>query len=128
MILIHPPIAKPSEPPAGIAKLIGALNLHTITCTVVDANFEGIMSLLKAPQEIQDTWTKRAIHHLTGNLSSLSNKQTYTNLDRYKRAVADVNRVLDMSAGSSGVQMSLANYQDHKLSPVRSIDLIRASE
>jgi hypothetical protein len=128
MILIHPPIAKPSEPPAGIAKLSGALNRHTITCRVVDANFEGIMSLLKAPQKPQDTWTKRAIHHLTGNLASLSNKQTYSNLDRYKRAVADVNRVLDMSAGSSGIQVSLANYQDHKLSPVRSIDLIRASE
>ncbi|MBT8490520.1 MAG: radical SAM protein [Deltaproteobacteria bacterium] len=128
MILIHPPVAKLSEPPAGIAKLIGALNRHTITCRVVDANFEGIMSLLRAPQELRDTWTKRAFHHLTGNLASLSDKRTYTNLDRYKRAVADVNRVLGMSARSFGIQLSLANYQDHKLLPVRSIDLIRASE
>jgi hypothetical protein len=28
MILIHPPVAKPCEPPAGIAKLCGSLNHH----------------------------------------------------------------------------------------------------
>jgi hypothetical protein len=128
MILIHPPVAKPSEPPAGIAKLKGALNRHKITCRVVDANFEGIMSFLKAPQEFQDTWTKRAIRHLSGNLAALSDKQTYKNLDRYKRAVADVNRVLGMSAGSAGIQLNLVNYQDQKLSPVRSRDFIRVSE
>ena len=38
MLLIHPPIAKPCEPPAGVAMLAGALKAHDIPYTVIDAN------------------------------------------------------------------------------------------
>ena len=71
MILIHPPVAKPSEPPAGIAKLCGGLNHHGIKYRVLDANLEGLLSLLKTPPVSQDTWTYRAFRHLSGHLVSL---------------------------------------------------------
>ena len=128
MILIYPPVAKPCEPPAGLAKLVGVLNHHDVACRVVDANIEGILSLLNVPLTSSDTWTKRASRHLSANLVSLTRWQVYKNIDRYKRAVMDVNRVFDVTVRSRGVHASLANYQDHKLSPVRSVDLIRASE
>lgn len=47
MILIHPPFAKPCEPPAGIAKLCGALNQYGIKYRVLDANLNGLLSLLR---------------------------------------------------------------------------------
>ena len=40
----------------------------------------------------------------------------------------DINRVLEVTASQSGAHLSLANYLDRTLSPVRSADLVRASE
>jgi len=42
IILIHPPIAKCSEPPAGIARLSGCLKANNIQHEIIDANMEGI--------------------------------------------------------------------------------------
>ena len=49
MLLIFPPVAKPCEPPAGIAKLAGALKAHGVPCTVLDANLEGMLVPSKGP-------------------------------------------------------------------------------
>ena len=71
MLLIFPPVAKPSEPPAGIAKLAGALKAHGIACTVLDANLEGLLYLLRQPNAASDTWTRRAIRNVRQNLDSI---------------------------------------------------------
>jgi radical SAM superfamily enzyme YgiQ (UPF0313 family) len=134
MILIHPPLVKPCEPPAGIAKLAGALKSHQVKYTFVDANLECILNLLKeghkknASMEPSDRWTLRARRHVESNLASLTTWQGYGNMDRYKRAVNDVNRVLERSVLQDGVRLNLSNYLDEKRSPVRSADLLRASE
>ena len=41
MLLIYPPVAKPCEPPAGLAYLAGALRGNDLPCTLLDANLEG---------------------------------------------------------------------------------------
>jgi len=128
VILIHPPVAKPCEPPAGIAKLCGALNHHGIRYGVLDANLEGLLSLLKASPVPSDTWTSRAFRHLSKHLSSLSSWEVYQENGRYRRAVKDLNRLLEMAGRSSGVRLGLTNYQHDELSPARSTDLIRAAE
>lgn len=134
MILIHPPIVKPCEPPAGIATLAGYLKHHGVKCRVVDANLEGILSLLSRdrvrnlPMHMSDRWTIRACRHLESNLMSLTSREGYGNLERYKRAVRDINRVLEASASHTGVRLSLSNYLDQEYSPVRSVDLMKASE
>ena len=51
MILIHPPVVKPCEPPAGLAKLAGVMYDHDIPCKVIDANLEGLSSLLLEGEE-----------------------------------------------------------------------------
>ena len=58
MLLINPPVTKPCEPPAGIAKISGFLKGHGIKHTVLDANLEGIYSILKEKPALYDTWTK----------------------------------------------------------------------
>lgn len=128
MILVHPPVAKPCEPPAGIARLCGALKRHGVRNRVIDANLEGLLFLLKGPPASSDPWTARAFRNLSGNLASLRSWSVYHNLDRYKRAVIDLNRLLKMSAAADIVRLDLANYGHQALSPVRSDDLIRAAE
>jgi hypothetical protein len=128
MLLIFPPVAKPGEPPAGIAKLAGALSLHGVPVAVLDANIEGMLFLLGGQLSGKDTWTRRAVKNAAVNLAALRNPATYGSIDRYRRAVMDVNRVLEMSGSHEGVAVSLVDYQDRKLSPVRSADLIEAAE
>jgi len=128
MILIHPPVTKPCEPPPGIAKLLGILSHYRVKCDLLDANLEGLLFLLRQPGRSSDRWTQRAFRHLPGNLAAVKNWRTYRNLDRYKRAVLDLNRAFEMSSPSAQIRLSLANYQHQKLSPVKSGDLLRAAE
>lgn len=128
MILIHPPVAKPGEPPAGIAMLAGALASRGIPCTLLDANLEGLLFLLDRPRSAGDTWTRRAHANRARNIAALRDAATYRSGDRYRRAVHDVNRVLALSSPDSGATVGLADYRHATLSPLRSSDLIAASE
>jgi hypothetical protein len=128
MILIHPPVAKSCEPPAGIARLCGALNHHGIRHRVLDANLEGLLTLLEIPPISLDTWTSRALRHLPGHLGLLRGWDAYRNEDRYRRAIKDLNRLLEMTSRSCRARLSLANYEHETLSPARSTDLVRAAE
>jgi len=126
MLLIHPPIAKPCEPPAGIARLAGALRGHGLPCTLLDASLEGLLFLLAAPHPAVDNWSRRAVRTAAANLAALRTPELYRNADRYQRAVADINRVLEL-AGRPRLQLGLANYQDESLSPINSADLLKAA-
>ncbi len=128
MLLIFPPVAKPCEPPAGIALLAGVLRGHGVPCTLLDANLEGLLSLLAAPPVPSDTWGRRACRGLGDNLAALKDPQLYTNPDRYQRAVADLGRILDLVGRPHGLGLTLANYQDQLLSPLKSVDLLRAAQ
>ena len=132
VILVYPPVSKPSEPPAGIARLAGFLRGHGLKTILLDANFEGMMYLLRSAglcsPEAPDTWSKRALRHWPKNIALLKDSRMYAHIARYKRVVADMNRVLEVSALSSGATVGLANYQSSSLSPLRSTDLMRAAE
>jgi len=127
MLLIHPPQAKPCEPPAGVARLAGALRGNGYQCTLLDANLEAQLHLLTGDITGEDTWSRRAIRNCRGNLAALRAPELYDNIDRYSRAVADLNRVLEITAPPN-VSLNLANYQDLDFSPHRSSDLLEAAE
>lgn len=127
MLLIFPPVAKPCEPPAGVALLAGVLHGHGLPCTLLDANLEGFFALLKHPLAPTDTWGKRACRSLEENLAGLQGGDLYANPDRYRRAVADVGKVADLIGKQHGVGLSLANYQEVELSPLLSADLRQAA-
>jgi hypothetical protein len=130
IILIHPPIAKCSEPPAGIGKLSACLNENGVNHKVIDANLEGILYLLKhTPNNTTtDRWTTRAVKNLEHNLVALQDIVTYQSKSRYQRAVMDINHLLNVAGKSWHVDLSLADYHDQSLSPVKSADLISAAE
>lgn len=123
MLLINPPVCKACEPPAGIAKLAGALRSHGHPCTLLDLNMEGLHSLLQHAPDENDTWSRRALRNRDTNLAALCTPQLYENFSRYKRAVADINRLVERAGKRHDVHINLANYQDDSLSPVKSEDL-----
>ncbi len=120
-------MAKPSEPPAGIARLAGALRAHGAPCRVIDANLEGLLWLLEKAAPADDTWSRRALGHRDRHLTALRTPGTYENHDRYGRAVSDLERLLSLAGKSDGIRAGLANYSDTRLSPVRSADLLTAA-
>jgi len=128
ILLIHPPLSKSCEPSPGIAKLSGALNAAGVDCRVYDANLEGFLDLVQQPVCANDTWSKRAFKHIEYNINSLRKKETYSSIDRYKRVVMDINRVVQVSGRTFDVDLSLSNYSSTQLSPVRSDDLLSAAE
>ncbi|MDA8098027.1 MAG: radical SAM protein [Nitrospiraceae bacterium] len=127
MLLIHPPVAKPGEPPAGIAMLSGALAAHGIGHRVLDLSLEGLLFLLRQPQTRFDTWTNRAFRNRDAHIASLRNADLFRSMDRYRRAVLDLSRVLETVSRPSGGTVGLANYQHETLSPLRSSDLLQAA-
>ncbi len=127
MLLLHPPVAKPCEPPGGIARLAGFLRGHGLPCTVADLNIEGMLFLLHRPTAPTGAWSRRACRGIIANLAALRSPQLYATPDRYRRAVADVNRVLALAGQNRRIGLSLANYQDPDLSPLKSADLIQAA-
>jgi hypothetical protein len=128
MLLVFPPVAKPCEPPAGVAQLAAALKVHGIACNVLDANLEGMLYLLGRPVSAADAWTRRAAKHVAPNLASLRDPATYRSLPRYSRAVSDVNRLLGLSGRAYDAIVGLADYQQGSWSPLRSADLLAAAE
>ncbi len=128
MLIIHPPLTKPCEPPAALAYLSASLAAHGHSCTILDMNIEGLHYLFNTAESVEDTWSKRAFKHLKQNIAALQAEETYQNADRYRRAVADINRVLEVAGKSHGLQLSLANYQDDSKSPLKSEDLRRAGQ
>ena len=125
MLLINPPLSKPCEPPAGIARLAGAVEGRHLS--VVDAGLDAVLRVIHGPVDADDTWTRRSKKNLGSNLDYLRNEHKWK-IDRYTRAVADINRLLERSLHPAGVRATLGNYQAEDLSPVRSSDLIRAAE
>lgn len=129
ILLINPPVTKPGESPAGLAQLGGVLRRFHVPFTLLDANLEGLLYLLGHPAgtSAEDTWTRRAYRHLHRHLDGLRSWPLYQKVDRYKRAVHDVNRVLGAAASSADVALTLTNYQDHRYAPVNSQDLLEAA-
>lgn len=127
MILINPPVAKPGEPPAGIAKLAGALNLQGVSCLILDANIEGLLYLMQQSGNASDTWSRRAVRHWPEHLAALKDHAIYQSPARYARAVSDLQRLLAVSSRGRGATVGLADYQHEQLSPVRSADLMHAA-
>ncbi|PLX96032.1 MAG: radical SAM protein [Desulfuromonas sp.] len=125
MLLIYPPVAKPTEPPPGIALLAGALQGQNCPVEIIDANIEGLEYLINKPALQDDTWTKRAKKNACAHLNSLRDNRTYLNPARYQRCIADLNRALNQTTERATI--SVSNYVDGEFSSVSSHDLLAAA-
>lgn len=128
MLIIHPPLTKPSEPPAALAYLSATLRAHGKPCAVIDMNIEGLHYLFDTAEPVNDTWSKRALKVKEKNIQSLCSPDIYTNIDRYKRAVSDLNRILENAGNRFNLKLSFGNYVDRQRSPLKSSDLRSGAE
>ena len=126
MVLIYPPMARISEPPVGLSQISGALNYNNIPHILIDCAYEGIMWLLSTSIKAEDTWTKRAYKKLDKDLLSLTTKKGFSNLDSYKQAVSNINRILSKVVITH--EITLTNYADKNLSPLSTNDLLKSAK
>jgi len=106
------------------------LTRHEVGHFLLDANMEGLLHLLGnplPPERSDDAWSRRSFKHLAQNISSLKDSRLYRHLDRYKRAVRDIARVL-AEVSPPRISVGLADYAEERLSPVNSGDLLAAAE
>lgn len=97
---------------------------------LLDANLEGLLYLLKMPlptEKADDTWTQRAFRNREKNISSMRDITLYRHIDRYRRAVKDIGRVLS-EVSLPGAATGLVNYEHQGFSPLQSGDLLSAAE
>ena len=133
MLLIFPPVAKPCEPPAGVALLSSALKEHGISCQVIDANIEGLLYLINSDIVPVDSWSERALKNREKILFDLKTPALYENMDRYHQRVYDLNKLLSISLDTNSVdtkrfRITLSDYSDNRLSSVSSTDLLKSAK
>lgn len=128
MLLLFPPVAKPCEPPAGVALLSAALKSHGLDCQVYDANVEGLRYLIQSVTQAEDSWSLRALKNRDTILADLQDPALYKNSDRYHQRVYDLNRLLSISVDQARFRITLSDYSDNKLSSVNSKDLLKSAD
>jgi hypothetical protein len=130
ILLVHPPAARPSEPPAGLFRLSAALSLAGVNHDILDLNLESLLWAMERQSSggaAAGAWSQRAQRNLGQNLALLRSPGATAGFDRYSRAVLELERLLaDFSPG--GWSLSLCNTRHHRLSPLRSADLLYAAD
>ncbi|MCP4760337.1 MAG: radical SAM protein, partial [archaeon] len=127
MLLIFPPVAKPCEPPAGVALLSSALKEQGLPCMVYDANIEGLLYLINSDIKPIDSWSRRALKNRAKIIHDLKNLKLYDNMDRYHQRVYDLNKLLSISVDYKRFRITLSDYSDAKLSSVDSRSLLKSA-
>ncbi len=130
-MLIVPPVVKPCEPPAGMARLAACLQAHHIPTLSIDASLEGLMYFVDQPPAFElptDPWTRRAAKHAPGHLENLRLPALYKDIARYKQAIADIQRLLRQKSAPYRSILSLGDFHHRDRSPQSSQDLVRSFE
>jgi len=134
LLLIHPPAARPAEPPLGTAVLLSHLRRLGATVEAIDANLEGCLYLLdgnrlsSAAGPAPSTALHRAVKNVPRALSFLRSSAAGTSLARYTAAARHLNTALSAYRGGSGRdRWTLCDYVHGALSEFSTRDLALAA-
>ena len=133
LLLIQPPALKPSEPPLGLAILLGHLRQLGVDAEAIDANLDACLYLFDDQRlatrlgPAPTTTLHRARRHLPGALAQLRSTTATRTPDRYESAVRDLNRLLGCW-GEDGELLTLGDYRHGSLSPFNPDDLERLAQ
>jgi hypothetical protein len=128
LLLIHPPVVKPCEPPAGIARLSGALSTHRVGHSIIDLNLECLLALLYDQKEVTGTGAIRAKRNFTHSIGALRTWRGFASIDRYRKSVSDLHRLFETHRSSQVSRLTFSDFQHSHLSPLRSSDLHRSAD
>lgn len=128
ILLINPPVAKPCEPPASVARLGGALSDAGIDYGLLDLNLLCLLDQFDLPGEASDTWSRRAWKNRYANLDAVRTPDTYRLPDRYRRVTQDLNRVMWLTGRKVDLDITLENFSSEMQSPLSSDDLLKSAD
>lgn len=127
-LLIHPPAAKPAEPPLATAVLLRHLRNRGFAADAIDANLGAFLWLLES-KRLADaagpnpaTSLLRANRHVPRALALLRSAGATDSFARYRTAVEDLGRALSAYGGSEE-RLTLGDYVHGRLSPFAPGDL-----
>ena len=97
LVLIHPPVALPSEPPLGVALLAARLRAAGLKVVLIDANIEALAHLLEQAAAIEGRTRReqRALSHGQRALDHLRSSRGFEHPDRYQAAVKTLHVLAD---------------------------------
>lgn len=123
LVLIHPPVTLPTEPPVGLVTLAGALRRHGVSLELVDANVEALDHVLRSvsTDAARSVAQRRALQRRDRALDQLRGSSGYDNRDRHHSAVTALRQTLALTPGPG--RPDLADYHDTRWSPLRMEDL-----
>lgn len=127
VVLIHPPVSLPSEPPIGLATLAAGLRGAGVHVRLIDANVEALSCLLAdvVAEEACTRGQRRALKLRQRSMDQLRSRTGYANRDRHHAAVSVLRHLLELA--SNGCDVDLADYHDPERSPFRREDLLAAA-
>ncbi|MCP4023775.1 MAG: radical SAM protein, partial [Desulfobacteraceae bacterium] len=128
MLLIFPPVAKPCEPPAGVALLSAALKERGLEAHPYDANIDGLLYLINSVKIAKDSWSRRALKNREQILSDICGTSLYQNMDRYRQRIFDLNKLLSVAVDAGRFRITLSDYTDKMLLAVNSKDLLKSAK
>ncbi len=130
LLLIHPPAARPAEPPLGTAVLLSHLRRAGATAEAIDANLEAYLYMLDgdrladAAGPAPATALHRAMKNVPRALSFLRSPAAGTSFPRYASAARHLNTALSAYRGvSTRERWTLGDYVHGGLSEFSSRDL-----
>jgi hypothetical protein len=123
LLLIHPPAAKPAEPPLGLAVLQAHLRAGGAEVRVFDANLDAYLQLLQparleaAAGSAPEPRLRRALRHAVAALALLRSPAAMNRTARYVTAVNHLNDALGAYRGEGGEErLTLGDYRHQRLS------------
>lgn len=127
MVLIYPPVVRPCEPPPGLARLAGTLRNQGVSVTVLDGNVEAFHFLLGRQAGEGGKGLRSAVRNRDRNVERLKGWDLYRNRDQYRRAVYEINRLLEEQGLRAGVRLGICDYGAAGAAPTGSEDLLGAA-
>lgn len=131
VLLLHPPLALPSEPPPGPAAVAGALRAAGHLTTVVDASIEALDWLVAqsvAGASAAAVAAGPAGRRLARAWDALHDPAVYADPARHDGALLAAAQGLGAVAAALGpYRLSLTDYQDLRRDPFASDDLLAAA-
>jgi len=121
-------VTLPSEPPAGVARLAGALREDEIECRVLDLSLACLLAQFDKEFFPEDRWSSRAWKNRRRDLAKIRSGRLYDSADRYQRTVSDLARILHRLGRKNGAELSFSNFSDSAHSPLVSVDLLACAE
>jgi hypothetical protein len=134
LLLIHPPAARPAEPPLGTAVLLSHLRREGATAEAIDANLEAHLYLLDGDRLAAAAGPSpaavlhRAIKNVPEALSFLRSPDAGRSFSRYVAAARRLNTALSAHRGAGGRERwTLGDYVHADLSEFSPRDLSLAA-